>query len=173
MILTQQGSQAAFSLAQMGGKAAAVGRFLSSPWVAALAIAGTALGSLLTKSEDTADALEKIKFSSDAVGSAQGIMGDAMDLATGKITTQRKELIALAIAQSKVGAIQAQTRANALRGEVQSLQAPTTELSGGFPLPRRPRVDRKRQDRSFPRPKRQRFRVLSGPSRPAPPSGLD
>ncbi|AEG50756.1 hypothetical protein Sphch_3141 [Sphingobium chlorophenolicum L-1] len=132
MILTQQGSQAAFSLAQIGGKAAAVGRFLSSPWVAALAIAGTALSSLLTKSEDTADALEKIKFSSDAVGDAQGIMGNAMDLATGKITTQRKELIALAIAQSKVAAIQAQARAVSLRGEVQSLQQSTTELSGGF-----------------------------------------
>jgi hypothetical protein len=133
MILTQQGSQAAFSLSQMGGKAAVVGRFLSSPWVAALAIAGTALSTLMTEADDAASSLEKIKFSSDAVGDAQGIMGTAMDIATGKISTQRKELIALAIAQTKVAAIQAQARATTLRGEVQALQEPGDfKFSGGI-----------------------------------------
>ena len=136
MILTQQGSQAAYSLSQMGGKAAMVGRFLSSPWVAALAIAGTALSTLMVQSEDTADALEKVKFSSDGVGSAQSILGTVMDVTTGKISTQRQELIALAIAQSKVAAIQANARAASLRGEVQTLQQPTNELSGGFDIRR-------------------------------------
>lgn len=142
MIMTQQGSQAAYSLSQMGGRAADVGRFLSSPWVAALAIAGTALGTLMVKSEDAADALEKVKFSSDGVGDAQGILGNVMDITTGKISTQRKELIALAIAQAKVAAIQAQARAATLRGEVQALQQPSTEISGGlgggFSIERRP-----------------------------------
>lgn len=132
MILTQQGSQAALSLSQMGGRAAAVGRFLSNPWVAALAIAGTAIGTLVAQSEDASDALEKVKFSSDAVGDAQSILGTAIDITTGKISTQRQELIALAIAQSKVAAIQAQARAAALRGEVEALQQPTTEFSGGL-----------------------------------------
>jgi hypothetical protein len=132
IILTQQGSQAAFALSQMGGRAAMVGRFLSSPWVAALAIAGTALGALIGKSEETADALEKVKFSTDGVGSAQGILGNVMDITTGKISTQRQELIALAIAQTKVAAIQAQARAAALRGEVEALQRPKLELSGGM-----------------------------------------
>ena len=132
MILTQQGSQAAFSLSQMGGKAAAVGRFLSSPWVAALAVAGTALSTLMMNAEDTAGALEKVKFSSDSVGDAQSILGNVMDITTGKISTQRQELIALAIAQTKVAAIQAQARAAALRGEIVALQAPTNEISGGI-----------------------------------------
>lgn len=142
MILTQQGTQAAFAMSQMGGRAAMVGRFLSSPWVAALMIAGTALTALMGKAEKTADALEKVKFSSDSVGDAQGILGNVMDITTGKITTQRQELIALAIAQSKVAAIQANARAAALRGEVEGLQRPTIALSGGlgggFDVERRP-----------------------------------
>lgn len=132
MIITQQGTQAAFALSQMGGRAAAVGRFLSSPWTAALMIAGTALSTLMVKADNTADALEKVKFSSDAVGDAQGILGAAIDITTGKISTQRQELIALAIAQAKVGAIQAQAKAIELRREVQTLQDPTTEFSGGM-----------------------------------------
>ncbi|WP_256869110.1 hypothetical protein [Sphingobium lactosutens] len=142
MILTQQGTQAAFALSQMGGRAAAVGRILSSPWTAALLIAGTALSALIGKSEDAADALEKVKFSSDSVGNAQSILGNVMDITTGKISTQRQELIALAIAQAKVAAIQAQARAVALRGEVEGLQRPTWSLSGGmgggFDVERRP-----------------------------------
>lgn len=132
MILTQQGSQAAFALSQMGGRAATVGRFLSSPWVAALAIAGTALGGLMTNAEGTAQALDKVKFSSDGVGSAQSILSSVMDITTGKITTQRNELVALAIAQMKVAALQAQARAAELRGQVKALQDPTTEISGGM-----------------------------------------
>lgn len=132
MIITQQGTQAAYALSQMGGRAAAVGRFLSSPWTAALMIAGTALSTLTMKAGDTSDALEKVKFSSDAVGDAQGILGTAIDITTGKISTQRGELIALAIAQAKVGAIQAQARAVQLRREVETLQDPSTEISGGM-----------------------------------------
>lgn len=132
IILTQQGSQAAFALSTMGGRAAAVGRFLSSPWVAAIGVGVTALTMLMHSSEDAADALENVKFSSDAVGGAQSLLGNVMDITTGKISTQRTELIALALAQAKVAGIQARARADALRGEVKGLQDPTTEFSGGI-----------------------------------------
>lgn len=118
MIITQQGTQAAYALSQMGGRAAAVGRYQSSPWVAALMIAGTALSMLTMKSGNTSDALEKVKFSSDAVGDAQGHSRDGDRHHHWQISTQREELIALAIAQAKVGAIQAQARAVQLRREV-------------------------------------------------------
>ena len=142
MILTQQGTQAAYSLTQMGGRAAAVGRYLSNPWTAALMIAGTALVGLMGEAEDTADALEKVKFSSDGVGDAQSILGAVMNTTTGAITTQRQELIGLALAQAKVAAIQAQARAATLRSEVEGLQSPTTVwsggLGGGFNVQRKP-----------------------------------
>jgi hypothetical protein len=132
IILTQQGSQAAFALSTMGGRAVAVGRFLSSPWVTAIGVGITTLTMLMHSSENTADALEKVKFSSDAVGGAQSLLGNVIDITTGKISTQRTELVALAIALAKVAGIQARARADALRGDMKSLQEPTTEFSGGM-----------------------------------------
>ncbi len=142
IILTQQGSQAAFAFANLEGKVGAFARGISHPAVAAILIGVSALAALIGKTEDTADALDKVHFSSDAVGNAQNILGGIVDLTTGKFKAQREELVALAIAQAKVAAIQAKARADTLRQEVTSLQDPTTKFSGGigggFNIERRP-----------------------------------
>lgn len=132
VIFGQQIGQVGGALSDMSGKAGAVGRFLTNPWVAALTTAGIVLGMFYEKLEDTSDALDKTKFASDQLGSAQNILGSVMDLTTGKIREQSKELVALAIAQAKVAAIQARTRADTARSEILALQSPTTEFSGGM-----------------------------------------
>lgn len=66
IILTQQGSQAAFALSGLGGRVGAVARLLAGPWGAAIFGAVTAIGLLggaLGKAGDKADeAAEKIGF---------------------------------------------------------------------------------------------------------------
>lgn len=142
IILTQQGSQAAYAFTNAGGKVGAFARAISSPLSAAVLVGVTVLSTLIGSAEETADALEKVKFSSDAVGSAQGVLGTVLDITTGKMKSQRTELIALALAQIKVAEIQARARADVLRGEISALQDPTTEfgggLGGGFSISRKP-----------------------------------
>lgn len=132
VIFGQQIGQVGGALSDMSGRAGAVGRFLTNPWVAALTTAGIVLGMFYERLEDTSDALDKTKFASDQLGSAQSILGSVMDLTTGKIREQAKELVALAIAQAKVAAIQARARADTARSEILALQSPTNEFSGGM-----------------------------------------
>lgn len=139
VILAQQGSQMAFALTEAGGKVGALARIMAG-WQGAIVFAGIALvGQLIPallsstrEAKKLEEALDKVKFSSDAVQSAQGVLGNVMDITTGKISTQRQELLDLAKAQLLVAQLQARARADAARGQVNDLTKPTTEVGGGF-----------------------------------------
>lgn len=139
VILAQQGSQMAYALTEVEGKVGAVARAMAG-WQGAIVFAGVALvGQLIPalfssshRAQELDDALGKVKFATDAVQSAQGILGNVMDITTGKISTQRQELLDLAKAQLLVAQLQARARADAARGQVSDLTNPTTEFGGGF-----------------------------------------
>lgn len=88
IILTQQGSQAAFALSGLGGTAGKVARFLAGPWGAAVFGAVTVLGLLAPKLFETKAAMDAAKVGSDGLSSAQGVLGEMFDLASGKIEKQ-------------------------------------------------------------------------------------
>lgn len=124
-IFAQQGSQAAFSLSGMGGVVGTVARTLAGPWGAAV-LAGTAiLGPLIAELFHTEAALDAVKFSSNAVSDAQGILGGVMDIATGKITTQSQALLGLARAQLAVARVQSMTKASDARATIQDQASPS------------------------------------------------
>ncbi|WP_374411958.1 hypothetical protein [Novosphingobium colocasiae] len=142
-VFAQQGSQAAYQLAGMGGKVGAVASVLAGPWGAAIFAGTTLLGPLISGLFKTSEALDDVKFASDGVTTAQGILGAVLDISTGKLTTQRSALLALAEAQILVNKVQAQQRAMEARQAVQAiqdrpLQAEGGGLGGGFSVGRRP-----------------------------------
>ncbi|MGE4305266.1 MAG: phage tail length tape measure family protein [Novosphingobium sp.] len=131
-IFAQQGSQAAYQMAGMGGAVGRVASVMAGPWGAAI-FAGTALlGPLIVGLADTSEAMDDVKFSSDAMGDAQGILGNVLDITTGKITTQRSELIALARAQLIVARLQSQKREAEARGAITQSTKPAWYISGGM-----------------------------------------
>ena len=142
MIFAQQAGQTGYALAGMGGKLGAVGGFLAGPWGAALTVGISMLGMFISKLGDTEAGLDKVKFSSNAMGEAQGILGNIMDITTGKINTQVPALLALARAQLLVARIQAQSRQAEARSSVEGIQDRGFQVSGGmgggFSVGRRP-----------------------------------
>lgn len=142
-IFAQQGSQAAFQMSNMGGKVGAVASVMAGPWGAAV-FAGTALlGPLISGLFQTSQAMDDVRFATDAMRDAQGILGSVMDMTTGRINTQRGELLALAQAQILVNRVQAEARAAEARRGVQDIQSRPLRftgggLGGGFSAGRRP-----------------------------------
>lgn len=92
VILLQQGSQASFALAQTGGKLAALGRFLSNPWVVAATTAAAVLGSYVTKLGEADTASHLAKVGANALTDAQGVLGNMFDLTSGKLEKQNELL---------------------------------------------------------------------------------
>lgn len=131
-VLAQQLPQLAFAFSDVGGKVGAVARFLSGPWGVAVAVGAFALGPLIDGLFQTAKSADEVKFATDAMGSAQSILGNVLDITTGKITTQSGALLGLAKAQLLVARVQAQTRAAEARRGVQDIQYRESEFSGGL-----------------------------------------
>lgn len=92
VILLQQGSQASFALAQTGGKLAALGRFLSNPWVVAATTAAAVLGSYVTKLGEAGEASHLAKVGANALTDAQSVLGGMFDLTSGKLEKQNELL---------------------------------------------------------------------------------
>lgn len=132
MIFAQQSGQVIQAIQMMSGGTSRFAAFMSGPWGIALSVGAIALGTLISKFFEADDALEKVKFSTGALGDAQGILGNVMDLTTGKINTQNKALIALAQAQIVVARVEAQTRAASAKRELTDISAPRREFSGGL-----------------------------------------
>lgn len=141
-VLAQQLPQLAFAMSGVGGAAGRVATILSGPWGIALAAGAFALGPLIDGLFKTAKAADDVRFATNALGDAQSILGNVLDIATGKITTQSGALLGLAKAQLLVARVQAQTRAADARRGVQDIQYRETQFSGGlgggFSLKRRP-----------------------------------
>lgn len=143
VVFAQQLPQLAYAMTSMGGAAGRVGAFFAGPWGVALSIGSVALGALVAGLAGTKEALEDVKFASDAVGEAQSILGGVLDLTTGRIDNQSVALMTLARAKLAVARIDAQTRQAEARQGIADIQNRDFEygggLGGGFAVRRRPR----------------------------------
>ena len=133
IIFAQQGQQVIQALTMMHGGASGLAGFMAGPWGAAIMGGVTVLGMMIPKLLETSSGMDQVKFASNAMGDAQGILGKVMDMTTGKINTQNGALIALARAQLLVARVQAQTRAAEARSAVADIQSrPLEFLGNGF-----------------------------------------
>lgn len=92
VILAQQGGQTAFALSQFGGTLGRVAGFLSGPWGAAILGGATILGFLLMRSREAEEAQTDLAQAADTLGRAQGLLGNFLDLTTGKMTAQNETM---------------------------------------------------------------------------------
>lgn len=146
VVFAQQLPQLAFALSGLEGSANKahhrIGRFatfLSGPWGLAVGLGVGVLATLIAKLITTGDeadktegAMKDVAFASNAMANAQSILGNVLDLTTGKISTQNQALLALARAQILVAQVQAKTRADEARAAIQALQTPTLRVGGGL-----------------------------------------
>lgn len=131
-IFAQQSGQVVQALTLMTNGTSKLGAFMAGPWGAALTAGVVVLLPLISKLGETSKALENVKFATDAVSDVQGILGNVMDMTTGKITKQTDAMLALARAQLLVGKVQAQVRAAEARKGVQSIQDRPVQVGGGM-----------------------------------------
>lgn len=131
-IFAQQSGQVVQAIALMSQGAGRFGAFMAGPWGMALTAGIVVLGSLISSLDKTSTALDQVKFSTSAVSEVQGILGNVMDMTTGKITTQTSALIALARAQLLVAKVQSIARGAEARRGVQAIQSRPVEASGGL-----------------------------------------
>ncbi len=128
----QQLGQMGYAMSMMKGKAGSFGAFLAGPWGAAITIATMAVGFLVEKFMAADEAAQDVKFATFAMSDAQSILGNVMDITTGKITTQNTALIDLARAQIIVAKLQAEARAAEAKGAVANIAKREFQFSGGM-----------------------------------------
>lgn len=116
-IFASQIGQITQAVQLMSGGTSRLAAFLGGPWGIALSTGAIVLAPLVGKlfesknaAEQSAKALEQVTFATGAVTNAQSILGNVMDLATGKVTTQTAALMALARAQLAVAQIESRER---------------------------------------------------------------
>jgi murein DD-endopeptidase MepM/ murein hydrolase activator NlpD len=141
MIFTEQLGRLSEAAAYSGpeGALGKIGAFMGTEWGIALTLGVTVLGTLIgklglfdDKLDKTAEVLGKVKFATDAVHDAQSILGNIMDLTTGRITDQNKALRDLAEAHLLVARVEAETRAAQAARDINDLAKPHTTFGGGF-----------------------------------------
>lgn len=127
-VLAQQGGQTASALQLMGGTAGKVGTFFAGPWGSILIAATAVLGHLTAGLFENAQAEEDAAKAADSFGNAQSLLGQIIDLTTGKLKTQNKVLI-------ETIRLQAEANLQKARGEEQQSRAELaqtpTNLSAG------------------------------------------
>lgn len=128
----QQFPQIIQALTIMRGSAGGLVGFLGGPWGAAIVSAASVLGTLALSADKASSSLENVKFSSSSLSDAQGILGNVLDIATGKVNAQSQALIALARAQILVGKVQASARAADARRSIADSAEPQFRTSGGL-----------------------------------------
>lgn len=131
-IISQQGGQIADAVAMMGGRFAGFASFMAGPWGALITVGIGVLVNLGIELAKTGDEMDKVKFASSAMGDAQGILGNVLDITTGKIKTQSAALIALARAQIIAGQIESRKRQAEARSTIASSADFRTEFGGGL-----------------------------------------
>lgn len=148
----QQIGQLGFAMSMMEGRVGAVGRFLAGPWSIAVIGATMILGPMIERfitggsaAENAADKISQIALASDKTSSAQSILGNVMDVTTGKMRTQSAAAINLARAQLEVERVNARIRAQQARTtleraaersvEVGRTRVFTGDRTGGFDIP--------------------------------------
>ena len=93
VVFGQQIGQVGGALSEMTGKAGALGRFLTNPWVAAFTTATIIAGVFYGKMEEGNKAFEAAQLGADGLSQAQGALGQMFDLTSGKLETQNALLI--------------------------------------------------------------------------------
>lgn len=81
--------------------------------------------------ETLSEKLDKVKFASNAVSDAQGILANVMDLATGKVNAQSAAFVTLAKAQLLVARVQSQVRAQEARTAITEAGVKNIAAGGG------------------------------------------
>lgn len=132
VVFGQQAGQTAAAVSGMGGVLGRVGSFLAGPFGSILLGAITVVGLLGTSLLDTGDAAGELEFATNSLGDAQSILGNVMDITTGKITNQTGALFALAKAQLLVAQVEARSRQAEARRGVLAIQDRESSFSGGM-----------------------------------------
>ncbi len=111
----------------MGGRIGAVASFLAGPWGIALTTAAVALSPFIAKLFEgeeggTAmrEALDNARFAADGMATAQGILGESIDLTTGRMREQTEAANNLARTQLQLAEVKARVAANEARSIVQA-----------------------------------------------------
>lgn len=125
-IFVSQSGQIVQAVQMMSGGTGRLAAFLGGPWGIALTTAAVVITPFIAKLFEAEDALANVRFASDRLGDAQGILGSVIDRTTGKINTQSAALLALARAQAVAGMIEARRRQAEARSELGSISR------GGF-----------------------------------------
>lgn len=120
IILTQQGTQAAFALSGLGGKIGTVARFLSTPLVSAALAAVTAIALLSNAFKANSEEAGKVALATNELANAQSALGDLFNLTTGKIESQNEVL-----------RLNARLMANNLRAEALAKEATSNSALTG------------------------------------------
>lgn len=110
VILTQQGSQAAFALSGLEGKAGSVARFLAGPWGAALFLGITALGMLTKGLWDSAEASDEASKASDSFANGLLNVSQFADQATGRMKVLTDATLRAAVAMQQLQIAKANER---------------------------------------------------------------
>ncbi len=93
VIFGQQIGQVGGALSDMTGKAGALGRFLTNPWVAAFTTAAIVAGVFYERMDEGNKSLELAQAGADGLSQAQGVLGQMFDLTSGKLEKQNDLLI--------------------------------------------------------------------------------
>lgn len=125
-IFVSQSGQIIQAVQMMSGGTGRLAAFLGGPWGIALTTAAVVVTPFVGKLFEAEDALANVRFASDRLGDAQGILGSVIDRTTGKINTQSAALLALARAQAVAGMVEARRRQAEARSELGSISR------GGF-----------------------------------------
>ncbi|KEZ00614.1 hypothetical protein AI27_17860 [Sphingomonas sp. BHC-A] len=93
VVFGQQIGQVGGALSDMTGKAGALGRFLTNPWVAALTTAAIVVGVFYDRMDEGNKAFEAAQLGANGLAQAQGVLGDMFDLTSGKLEKQNALLV--------------------------------------------------------------------------------
>lgn len=132
VVFGQQAGQTAAAVSGMGGVLGRVGSFLAGPFGSIILGAVTVVGLFASKLFEAEDAAGDLEFATNSLGEAQSILGNVMDITTGKITNQTGALLDLAKAQLLVAQVDARRRQAEARRGVLDIQDRETQFSGGM-----------------------------------------
>ena len=126
-IFASQGMQVVQAIGLMQGGAKGLIGFLGGPWGLGLMAATTALVPLVSSLWEAEDAFEAAELASNSFADAQSIVGNAIDLTTGKLKENTVALLANARAQAIAGQIEARQQQQDARREMVDIRKGSLE----------------------------------------------
>lgn len=134
-IFASQVGQVAQAVQLMSGGTSRLATFLGGPWgialTAATIVPAPFVGKLFEASEASGSmskALDQARFASDGMASAQNILGDVIDLTTGKMKDQTSQAVILARAQLQLAEVRARVAASEARTTLEGATRRTAQV---------------------------------------------